>query len=166
MFKSYFFSILFLLVMVILETAILSNFIILPAIPDLVLICSIYFAINNGSMFGQTNGFISGLFVDFLSGGPFGVNCLVRTIIGYVFGFMKKMLNLNSILVTVLIGLIGTIIKAVLIYLVSFLFPNMVLTYHIFSRVFLFELIFNSVLTPLIFKVLDNFNNLLIIPEK
>lgn len=166
MMKSYLFSILILFVAVLVETAVLSNIAILPAIPDLVMICSLYFAMHNGCVQGQTMGFIGGIFIDFLSGGPFGFNCLIRTIMGYISGLFKKMLNLKSVFVLFLIGLFSTLVKAALIYVASLLFPNMVLTYNVFSQVFLFELIFNSVLTPLVFKFLDCFSNIIVIADR
>ncbi|MCR5613940.1 rod shape-determining protein MreD [Treponema sp.] len=166
MLKSYLTSIFILIVAVLIETAILSNIAVLPAVPDLLLLCTLYFAICNGSVHGETTGFISGLFIDFLSGSPFGLNCLVRTVIGYLTGFFKKMLNLKSFFATFVIGFVGTLFKAIVIYIVSFFFPNMVNTYNIFTKVFLFELIFNSVLAPFIFKFLDCFSNLIVIEDK
>lgn len=163
--KSYVSSFLFLVIFVLIETAILSQIAIIPAMPDLVLLCSLYFAVNNGSIHGEITGFTSGLLVDFLSGSPFGLNCLVRTVIGYGGGFLKRMLNLKSFLVTFLLGFIVTILKALLIGLTSFFFPNMINTYNIFSMVFLCELIANSVLCPFMFKFLDCFSGFLLLPD-
>ncbi|MBQ0161770.1 MAG: rod shape-determining protein MreD [Treponema sp.] len=164
--KSYVSSFLFLIIFVLIETAILSQIAIIPAMPDLVLLCSIYFAVNNGSVPGEITGFGSGLLVDFLSGSPFGLNCLVRTVIGYAAGFLKRMLNLKSFLVTFLLGFTGTILKALLIGLTSFFFPNMINTYNIFSMVFLCELLENSLLCPFMFKFLDCFSSFLILTDK
>lgn len=163
--KSYLSSFLCLVIFVLIESAILSKIAILPAVPDLMLMCSLYLAVNNGSVHGQITGFTSGLLVDFLSGSPFGLNCLIRTIIGYVAGFLKKMLNLKSFVVTFLIGFLGTILKVLLIYVASFFFPNMMNTYNIFSKLFLFELLLNSLLCPLMFKFLDYFSNFLLLPD-
>ena len=77
MIKSYLFSLLILLFAVLIETAVLSNIPLLPAVPDLVLICSLYFALNNGSVQGQTMGFAGGLLVDFLSGTLYAINCKI-----------------------------------------------------------------------------------------
>lgn len=163
--KSYVLSFIFLVIFIIIETAILSQIPILPALPDLVLICSLYFAVNNGSVHGEIVGFTSGLLIDFLSGSPFGLNSLVRTIIGYAAGYLKKILNLKSFLVTFLIGFLGTVLKAILIGFTSFFFPSIVNTYNIFSKIFLFELLMNSLLCPIIFKFLDCFSGFLIIPD-
>lgn len=166
MLKSYLFSIFILLCAVLIETAVLSNIAVLPAVPDLLLICSLFFALNNGSLFGETMGFTSGLFVDFLSGAPFGLNSLVRTIIGYVSGLFKKVLNIKSFFVLFLIGFGATLVKAGLIYFASILFPNMINSYNIFSLIFVFELGVNSFLTPIIFKFLDCFSKFIVLVDK
>lgn len=165
MIKSYSFCFLIIVISVLLESAVLSNLSFLPAVPDLVLICSLYFALCNGRGQGEVMGFLSGLLVDFLSGSAFGLNSLIRTIIGYVTGLFKRMLNLDSWFVSFLIGFFGTIVKAVLIYIASFFFPNLVNTYNIFTSVFLFELIFNSILTPFVFKFLKSFSHIIVLKD-
>ena len=165
MIKSSLFSILILFLCVLVQAGVLSNIYFLPSVPDLVLICSVYFALNNGCVFGQSMGFIGGLFIDFLSGATFGLNCFIRTIIGYTCGYFKKSININSFLVGLFIGFFATILKALLIYLCSFLFPNMINTYNFFSSIFIFEVIINSILTPIVFKFLRSFDDYLLLNE-
>ena len=62
MLKSFLISIFILLCATILESSILSNISFFYVVPDIVLICSIYFALLNGRTFGETTGFFSGLF--------------------------------------------------------------------------------------------------------
>ena len=165
--KSFGISSLFLLGFVLFETAVLSNIVILPVVPDLVLICSLYFSLQNGRLFGVASGFTGGLFLDFVSACPFGFNCLLRTIIGYVAGFFTKTLNISGVIFPFLLGAIGTLLKAFVLWIISFFYLNISLTYNILSLNFLYQLLFNAVLTPLIFRFLDIFkNSLLLRPEK
>ena len=90
MLKSILSSTFILLCTTIIESSILSNIPFLYVVPDLILMCSIYFSMINGKVLGETTGFISGLFLDFITGAPFGFNCILRTIIGYVYGFFSK----------------------------------------------------------------------------
>ncbi|MBO6218855.1 rod shape-determining protein MreD [Treponema sp. UBA3813] len=167
MFKSFFVSVLILLCVVIFETAILSNLLFLPAVPDLLLIVSLYLSVHNGKIFGVSSGFVSGLFLDFLSVSPFGLHCLLRTIIGYVMGIFNKTLNMNGIFLPILIGFIATLIKVLLVFVISVFFPDSVIPYSIFSKAFLFELCANSILTPLVFKFLGSFSGMILLePEK
>ncbi len=163
MIKSYFSCILILIVAVLFETSILSNIFFLPAIPDFLLMCTLYFSIRNGKTSGEVNGFLSGLFLDALSGTPFGLNMLIRTLLGYAGGAFCNMLNIQSFLVSLMTGFVATIAKAVVFFLLSFLFPGYINHYHIFTSVFVFELLFNTILTPFVFKLLSNFDSFIVI---
>ncbi len=164
--KSISVSALILFVASILEATILSNITWLPAVPDLCLICVLYFSLQNGKLHGELTGFISGLFIDFLSSGPFGLNLLIRTIIGFFGGMFTKILNTDGFLIPAIIGFTATIIKGVLLYLTAFLYPSKVLAYNPLSWIFLFELIMNTILTPLIFKFLSIFNKVLLVKQE
>ena len=77
MLKSTLVSFAILLIVSLFESAILSNIIYFPAIPDILLLCSMYFSLLNGKTFGVCTGFVSGLMWDFLTGCPIGYNCLI-----------------------------------------------------------------------------------------
>ena len=165
MFKSFLCSFLILLCSVIVETSILSNISFLPAVPDLVLICVLYFSFLNGKNYGQVSGFLSGLLLDFLSGSPLGFNCLYRTVIGYLSGVFRKTINSSGFIVPSVIGLLATILKVFLIWLISLFFKSIKI-YNIFTFSFLFELVMNVLLTPLMFKFLNSFRRILNIHEE
>ncbi|MCK9169193.1 MAG: rod shape-determining protein MreD [Treponema sp.] len=141
------------------ETAILSNISILPAIPDLLLLCSLYLGIINGKVDGEISGFISGFFLDFLSGAPFGFNCLYRTLLGFIAGLLGMSFNFEGILMPSVIGFVGTLMKVFLVWLISLLYPNVSVMYHLASTSFIFELACNTVLAPLVFKFLSMFKS-------
>lgn len=158
MLKTFLISTFILLSATIIESSILSNLAFLFVVPDIVLICSVYFSLLNGKVIGQSTGFISGLFLDFISALPLGFNCLIRTIIGYLFGIFSNAVIISGILMPVLSVGIGTILKYLLIQLVTLFFPNIsILIVGFFSYEFLFELGINIVLAPLIFKFLSLF---------
>lgn len=166
MIKPFLISLLIFLCFTIFETAILSNLIFLPAVPDLLLLCLIYVSLNNGRLFGVSSGFVSGLMLDFLSISPFGLHCLLRTLLGYITGVFNKSLNINGIFLPALFGFCATLIKAFLILCISFFFPLSVHTYSIVSKAFLFELAANTVLTPVVFKFMSFFEKVILVePE-
>ena len=163
MIKSFSLSVFILLVASMLESAILSNIAILPAIPDLSLICVLYFSLHNGKLYGESTGFVSGLFLDFLSGAPFGLNCLLRTLIGYLSGLFSRTVNSDGFFISFMLGILGTIAKGLILFVLSFLFPSGVVRFEPFSWIFLFQLCANAVLAPFIFKFLSLFNKTLIL---
>ena len=165
--KNFGIAALFLLGFVILETAVFSNIIILPAVPDFILICSLYFSLHNGRLYGTCAGFAGGFFLDCLSASPFGLHCLLRTILGYIWGFFFQSLNVSGILFPVLYGVTGTLLKVLVLWIIAVFFTNVNETYEIFSAAFAFQLIINGLLTPVVFKFLDIFKNTLVLnPEK
>ena len=160
MIKSISISAVILLCCALIESAILSNIAFLRAVPDLSLICVLYFSLHNGRVSGECTGFISGLFIDFLSAAPFGLNCLFRTVLGYLGGVFTKTFNTDGIIIPAVLGFCATIIKCLLILFIAFLFPSSVVKYNPFSMMFLFELCANTVLTPVVFKILGIFKNI------
>ena len=140
----------------IIESSILSNISFLLVVPDLVLICSIYVALLNGKLYGEISGFISGIFLDFITGVPLGLNCVYRTIIGYISGLVIPMSSVG----------IATLTKRLLLFLISLFFPKLNLnTYSIISYSFLFEFCANIILAPVIFKFLSFFKQQLSIHD-
>ncbi len=157
--RSYFISFFITLCAVLIESTILSNISFLLVIPDLVLICSIYFAILNGRLYGEVNGLVSGLMLDFITGVPFGFNCFYRTLIGYLFGLFTNSIIISGVIIPMLTVGIGTLAKRLMIILISFFYPRINLQiYGFISYNFLFEFIINILLAPIIFKFLSFFN--------
>jgi len=166
MIKSFSVSTLILLCVTLLESAVLANISVLPVVPDLALICVLYFSIENGKLMGEATGFVSGVFLDFLSACPFGLNCLLRTIIGFIGGIFNKTLNTEGFFIPALLGFCATVLKAILLWIISLLYPSSVVAYNPFTIVFLFELLFNTILTPFVFKFLGLFRkNIILKPE-
>ena len=152
--KSYIVSAIVLFCAVLIETAVLSNIALLPAVPDLLLLCSLYLSFLNGKTSGEINGFVSGAFLDFLSASPFVFLCLYRPLLGSVF-------NSDGIVMPSLCAFGATLLKAFFVWLISLLFPNVNAVYRVLSLPFLFELACNTILAPLVFKFLSLFRSVL-----
>lgn len=164
--KSFFCSVLIILGAALIESTILSNLYILPVIPDLVLIASIYISLLNGRTYGQLTGFVSGLTLDFITGVPFGLNCIFRTLTGYVYGLFADHIVISGLVIPVLTVGTGTLLKTVLIWLIS-LFYTAINPVSIISFDFLIELLFNIILAPFVFKFLSFFKKTINIhPER
>lgn len=139
------------------ESAFLSNMYFLPAMPDVMLLILLFLSIKNGSLLGESVGFASGLVIDFLSATPFGLNALVRTVIGYISGLLHISIETSGILIPAILGFVATLIKALLLLIVSFFFTEQILLYSIFEATLWCECLFNAILAPLIFKFLSFF---------
>lgn len=159
--KSFLVSSLVILSSVLIEVSIFSNITQLPAVPDICLICLLYISLNNGRLMGESMGFVSGLLLDFLSSGPFGLHALCRTIFGYLAGFFCKTLNVDSIFTSVILGICATFIKAVLLFVIALFYPA--IKFQVFTWSFLFEVGINAILTPIMFKILGLFKKYIIL---
>lgn len=162
--KSIIVSTLILFFTAILEASIFSNISFFIVVPDFLLICSIYFSLLNGKFYGETTGFLSGLFLDFITGVPLGLNCLLRTILGYIFGLFSETVIISGIIMPVLSVGVGTLAKRLLLILIGILFPSCnVSIYGFVSTQFLFEFCANVILAPFIFFMLGYAKNVLAI---
>ena len=58
-----------------------------------------------------------------------------------------------------ILGAFSTLFKAFVLWLIAVFYPNVNVSYSIFSISFGFELLLNSVLAPFVFKFLNIFKN-------
>lgn len=122
--------------------------------PDLSLIAIVYFSINFGKSIGQVLGFVSGLIIDSLSGVPFGLNSMVRLVMGFSLGFFEGKIFLDKVVLPIVMITICTVMKFVLFLFISFIFP-IDLKINFFTLRYLVEIGMNIVFTPFIFILFD-----------
>lgn len=158
--KSTLTSTIFTLVLLFLETAVLSNLYYLPVVPDLLLLYTVYVSIHRGCLHGETEGFASGLLLDCLSSAPLGLNALLRTIVGFVSGLFFLTINTYGFLIPFIIGFAATVLKVLLLSIISFFFPGNVLSYDIFSSSVWIEVLLNSLLAPVLFFICSKFDSI------
>ena len=148
-----------------LQTVVLSNITVLPAIPDLVLLLVIYVSLKNGSALGCTTGFIAGLIMDFVSAAPLGMNAMTKTITGFAAGKFHSSFDLQRLFIPVAAALAATLLKALLILAMTLFFGDKIIRYRIVSPVLWFEAAANAVCALFLFKLLDAFKPLFVVKE-
>ncbi len=142
---------------VLIEAAAISNWYLLPIKPDIMLIVILYIGIRNGATVGQLTGFSSGLLIDFLSATPFGLNALIRAIIGFLSGILHLNIHSKGFLIPVIVTFFATLMKALVIFIVSFFYPGKIMLYSLFSSTLWFECALNAILAPIFFHLLSFF---------
>jgi rod shape-determining protein MreD len=140
----------------------LSSFFHINAVPDIALCILAFSAYLNGAMTGQTTGFFSGLFIDFISRSPLGLNLFIRTLIGGLTGMIHRNLILDKVFLPAALCASATLLKAVLLSALHFLFAGAVPAYSWTAPLLWKELALNIVLAPFLFKFLRLFDKLLI----
>ena len=150
---NYIYCFLLAVLCIILQSTLLQNIAVNGVVPDIALIVIVFSSNSLGAMRGQTLGFAAGLVQDFLSAGPIGFNAFIRTVTGFIYGKLKGKLFLDSILLPVIFVVTATLIKEVMISILSVVFiPSAGV--NTFTRTFFIELGLNTFLSPFIFALM------------
>jgi rod shape-determining protein MreD len=156
----------FTLVAIILQSTLLYRLALYEAVPDLALGILVYSAYMNSAMTGQLSGFFSGLFLDFLSAAPLGLNTLIRTVVGAAVGRVSGTFFPDSLFFPMALCAGATILKAALFFLLHLLFAGAAPFYSLQDMTFWMELLLNTLLAPFLFAFLRLFKSLLIGKEE
>ncbi|HCM26048.1 MAG: rod shape-determining protein MreD [Treponema sp. GWB1_62_6] len=144
-----------------LQSTLLVKFAVFHAVPDLALGVLVYSAYINGTPVGQTVGFASGLVIDFMSAAPLGFNALLRTLIGAGAGLIKGTFFLDRFVLPVVLCIVATVLKAVVVALLHFLFAGAVPSYDLGTLVLPAEIALNAITAPFLFAFLNLFSRAL-----
>jgi rod shape-determining protein MreD len=145
-----------------LQSTLLSHLAVYHAVPDFALGILVFSAYTNGTMTGQTTGFLSGLLLDFLSAAPLGLNAFIRTVIGALAGFMNGTFFSDAVFLPMALCGGATLIKAALFFLLHRLFAGAVPAYSLSAPTLWVELLLNTLSAPFLFGFLKLFKSLLI----
>ena len=163
MVKNCIWAVVFSTIAALLQSVLLYRLSIYGAVPDISLGILVFSAYVNGTMSGQVAGFFSGLFYDFLSISPMGLFTFIRTVIGALGGLLKGMFFLDKVILPMLLCASATVIKALMLFGLHFLFTGTVPAYPSLSTpVFWVELLLNTVTAPFLFGFLNLFKPLLL----
>jgi rod shape-determining protein MreD len=161
MVKNIIWTVIFGLVAAILQSTLLSHLALYRAVPDLALGIIVYSAYVNGVMTGQFSGFFYGIALDILSAAPFGLNAFVRTIIGALAGLMKGTFFLDVFLLPLLLCASATLIKALILFLLSLFMADLIPAYPLAAPTLWAEMALNTFTAPFLFSFLKRFSSLL-----
>ena len=162
MVKNVIWAVVFIFVAAILQSTLLSHIALYRAVPDLALVILVYTAYVNGLMTGQLSGFFGGLTLDLISAAPIGLNALVRTLIGALTGFVRGRVILDFFFVPMILCAAATLLKAVILFLLSLVFQGEVPAYSLAAPTLWAELALNTLSAPIVFAFLRRFNTLLV----
>ena len=157
MIRSIIWTVVFCIAAAILQSAVLYRIAFLEITPDLALCILIFSSYVNGTMAGQVSGFFSGLFYDFLSAAPLGMNCLIRTIAGALTGIFKGQFFLDIIFMPVILCVLATLLKAAVIMILHLIMGSAVPAISFTTPPFWIELGLNAISAPLLFFLLKKF---------
>jgi len=161
MIKSIIWTVIFCVIAWILQSTLIPKIAFFNVIPDLALCILVFSAYVNGTMTGQVSGFLSGVFLDFISAAPLGLNCLVRAVIGAFTGIFKGAFFLDIFFMPVILCSLATIMKALIVLVIHLFMGSAVPAYSFTSSKLWIELGLNALSAPLLFLLLRNFRPIL-----
>jgi len=131
-------------------------------VPDLSIIVLIWVSYKNGPVEGPVSGFLSGLVEDFLSASPLGFHAFIRTAVAAATAMLHGSFFIDKLLLPLLLGFTGTIVKAVAAGALYLLFGSVIHAYSFVDRVLWIEAAYNGVLAPIVFLILTPMSRLLV----
>jgi len=160
--RSIIWTVIFSIAATILQSTLIAKIAVFGVIPDIALCVLVFSAYVNGTMTGQVSGFFSGLFYDFITPAPIGLNCMVRTVIGAAAGIFKGQFFLDILILPVILCVLATIFKALIIFIIHLIMGPTVPSFSLITPVFWIEAGLNALSAPLLFLLLKHFKPILI----
>jgi len=147
--RSYGLLVLLLYLAVVLQACVFSHLPWQGVKPDLLLVCVIVVGVLHGPHVGAGAGFWGGLLMFALVGRYPGSFLVSRTLTGFLAGWLEKWgVSRENVWIHVLAVSFGTFLCEGVFFI---LYPD--IRFHNWGHVFLFEALYNTVLTPFVFLV-------------
>jgi rod shape-determining protein MreD len=148
--------------LLIVQTTWLDAIAIYSVLPDLALLAVIYISFRARGLQGQITGFFAGLLQDGISAAPMGLSALINTVQATLFNSLSGRFYIDRILMPLLFGLTATIMKAIMLTLLSWIFKGKILAYDFLQPLIWIETAYNALLAPVLFLFLGFLDRLLL----
>ena len=125
--------------------------------PNLFVILVLFIGLFANKSVGTIYGLIIGLVLDFLIGTKIGIYAVSLGIIGYLAGVFDKNFSKDTKMTIIVMGIASTFIFEVITYLLKYIFLNISVEIVNFIIVLLVEIIFNMLLTIILYPLIQNF---------
>lgn len=101
------------------QSTVINAYSLRDALPDLVLVFVVFYALMNQAGKSAFYGFLCGLLEDLFMGRFIGMNALAKGITGYIIGRLQGHVFKENLLVGIIAVLLGTVINSLLLFLLS-----------------------------------------------
>ncbi len=145
-----------LLISYVLETTLLSSINFFGASPSLILVVIICYSMMSGKEKGALLGLITGIIVDILSTGTFGINILLYTYSAAIAGALSNKIfgknAITSVVITFIVSFVYGVIFAITMYILKI---DRNIIYFIFAY-FLPMCVYNAVISFFMYLLIEN----------
>lgn len=144
------------------QTTLFTSWSFLVVTPDLILVLVVLFSLINGPVFGAKFGFFSGLAVDLFIGELIGLNALTKMIIGIMAGLFALRFFKENYVIPFISVIMATLLDQILYSLGMLAFGVAVPLSAIFEQITLPLILYNGILSLLLYVRLYYFNKKII----
>jgi rod shape-determining protein MreD len=156
------FSFLFVSLLLIVQTTWLDAIAIYSVLPDLALLAVLYISFKAQGLQGQFTGFFSGLLQDGVSAAPLGLSAFINTLMATLFNSLSGRFYIDRFLMPMFFGLSATIMKALMLMVLSWIFKGKILAYDFTQALIWIETAYNSLVAPVLFFLMGFFDRLIL----
>lgn len=128
--------------------------------PDFLLVVLTWLALSSEIIWGIGYGFGLGFLQDVFSGGPMGLNALVKTIIGLLNGVLRKSIICNNPGNRLVVVMLNTVVQAILIIVITSFLSLPLSIDTIFDRGLLYQILSHGILSLPIMWAMDKADQL------
>jgi len=157
--KRLIFYLLFLVLVLLIQTALPPSLPIIGPRPDLLLITILVTGLLKGTKCGVGTGFWAGLLQDLFLGGMFGIYTIVKSVTGGLAGLLEGKIYKENFILPPVIIFIATLIHEVLVILLSEELLFKIDFIYFFRRVILPEAVVNGLLGVVIYLLFFRIDN-------
>lgn len=127
--------------------------------PNLFIILVLFIGLFMNKKIACVYGFIIGMYLDILTGKQIGISAFIFSFIGYICGVIDKSFSKESKLNIIIIVICATIVYEIGVYLFNILYNKVPLHILEFSKILIVEVIFNGILTIILYPMLRFLGN-------
>lgn len=138
-------------ILLLLQTTLLSYFVVLGSKPDLLWIVFAILATQNGSFSAQIVGFILGLVTDIVTTAPLGFHAFQFSLAGYVFGLGSGKVYFDPLIMPAFLGFLATVFQVATGFLLTMVFRLGDPWGAYFHMGTVFQMLMNVILGPVIY---------------
>lgn len=125
--------------------------------PNLFVMLILFIGLFAGKKYGIVFGFLLGIYLDLLVAKTVGFSGILYAIVGFLAGYFEKTFSKDSKITIILMVIGSTVFYEVLFYLYNILKFSGTLEILIFLKILLIELLFNSLITIIIYPLIQKF---------
>ncbi len=153
-------------IFLLLQTTVLSRLPFAAVTPDIMMVLTVSMGFMQGKKEGLMTGFVSGLFIDLISGSFFGGHAFLYMMAGYFSGFFCQIYFDNSVRLPLMLTGAGETFLNLAIYLSTFLLRGKLAFGKYLEIIILPSVVFTVLSTLVVYPVLYKINHLLVERQK